>query len=243
MSLNTSAQNPSWLRAALNRANVQSLSEMFQYMALGDVLGTLHVPLYGVKPLGVAGYPYTVQAGAFTYPLPDDAKCAVTGLASAYGRVGTATSENLTIDTQSSAAPAAGHAHVSGSGDVLFNSADAWTSVDVQYRPVKQDVIELFLPVVSGTGVCLLPTEFNGANPGLAVSLLEAQSTAGTVTGACDVQPIGGTPATTTWANLDVTLTKVLFVIADAVTSCRVKVGCAPRINLQALLESACNFI
>lgn len=235
----TISELPNDLRAALNRANAGSLGPMFQAIQLGDVIGTLQASLFNVAPLGkgaAAQYPYTVQAATGTYALPDDAKCMWdTGLIYAYGRKGTATSAVLTVDTAASTAPSAGHCKLSASGDIIFAAADAWTGVDLQYRPQKQDVVELFLPVT--TSIATLPASI------AAVSLLEAEALTGTVKGKCVIQPIGGAPATTTWANLDVTLTEVLFVVADAVTSCRVKVGVAPKVQLQALLEAAAIFI
>jgi len=228
--------NQTSLKLALDRANPNSLASMLRMVAIGDVLRNLPTYLRGKAPLAVAAYPYIVQSGAQAVALPDDAKGLT--LFAAYGRAGTATATALTIDATASSAPAAGHAKLSPSGDIMFNSTDAWTSVDAVYLPNKMDVVELFLPVIPGTGLCTLPTTQNGL-PALYVSLMEAEALTGTVVGKEAILAPGAAPGSSRQANLNVALTGVFFEVADAVTSCRVKLGIASLVDVDALLTAA----
>ncbi len=74
--------------------------------------------------------------------------------------------------------------------------------------------------------------------PGGVIALLEAFSLAGTLTGQLRVkQPTAAAPATTL-ANLDLAKQNVLFAVADAVTSCRVKLLVCPDVDLQTILQA-----
>lgn len=241
----TISTNPNSLKAALNRAQLQSIATIFEFIAIGDQLRALNTTLRAKAPLGAgaaAQYPYTIQAGAGTWALPDDAK-AVVGI-SAYARAGTGTLGVLTYDGVEATAPAAGHWAISPSGDVVFNSTDAWTSVDVVYTPQKQDVVELVgIGVTSGTGVCTLPTTQNGVSPPNYVSMLEAEALAGTTTGKKVVGlPVAAAPSTGL-AALNTNKLSVFFATADAVTSARLKLGVASKIDIDALLEATSAFI
>jgi hypothetical protein len=231
MSLNSL---PNSLRQALNRAQPGSIGSMLRTLAFGDVMRmSLPVALRAQHPLGVgAANPYVVQTGANSLALPEDAKAL--NIVRAWARAGTGTPAALTIDADAATAPAAGHCKVSPNGDLLFNSTDAWTSVDVTYQPEKADVIELTLPVVTGT--LTIPTQL-----GPAVRLIEAESLVGTHTGKFAITaPAAGPNATTLTARLDNALLTVLFDNADdAVTSARVKLLMAAAVDVNALLEAA----
>lgn len=223
------------LKQALNRAQPGSIGSMLYQLAFGDVVRSMKTFLRGKTPLAAGtANPYVVQTGANSLALPEDAK-ALTILA-AYARAGTGTKGPLTIDADNSTAPAAGHVKISPNGDILLNSTDAFTSVDVTYEPDKGDVVELVLPVV--TGVLTLPTQL-----GLAVRLLEAESLVGTHTGKFAVTVNADTNAVTLTAHLNLAKTTVVFDNADdAVTSARVKYLVASAKDTDALLEAASPF-
>jgi hypothetical protein len=218
------------LKNALNRANLQSLTALFELIGLGNVFRALSVAKRGVAPGAVASNPYVVASGAQPYTLPDDAKAKAIDYV--YARKGTGTAGLLTVDTTAATAPAAGHCKIAPTGDILFASADAWTSLDIVYVPEKQDTYE-----ISGLSVASNAATIP-ASAGLAVMAMEIQSLAGTKTGALEVLLAGGSPSTGQ-ACLSADKTQVLFASADAVTSCRVKLGVASAIDLDAVLEAA----
>lgn len=218
------------LKNALNRANLQSLTALLGAIAFGSVVRALTTALRGKKPLAVAAYPYVVQAGAQCLALPDDAKAM--SIEYAYARTGTGTQGLLTVDATAATAPAAGHCKVSSSGDLLFNSTDAWTSVDVVYKPEKQDAYESATATVA-SNVATIPS---GA--GLATMLMEAESLVGTKTGKFVIVQPGATPITGQ-AALSLDKTQVVFAAADAVTSCRFKIGVASSVDVDAALEAS----
>lgn len=229
-------QNPTALKLAINRANLQSLGPEFQVIALGNVLRALPTYLYGQAPVSTDSY---VSASSAAIVLPDDAKALYSGnggIISAYARAGSGTAGPLTIDASSGTAPASGHCSVAPNGDLQFNlGTDAWTSVDVVYVPQKLDIYEETLPVVSN--LLTLPTSF-----GNAVLLLEAESKVGTLVAKMKIQ-LPAASVTTGQSSLNLAKTGVNFASADAVTSARVKFGVVPAIDLNALLEAASNFI
>jgi len=221
---------PNSLKAALNRASLQSLTALLSAIGLGDVVRALPTSLRAKAPLAVAANAYVVQSGAQSLSLADDAKAME--IKYAYARSGAGTVGSLTIDATAASAPAAGHCKISSNGDILFNSTDAWTSVDVVYTPEKQDVGE-YTGLAVASNALTIPTQ-----PGPAVMLLEVESLAGTKTGKLAVIAPGGSPSTGQ-ACLNAAKTQVVFASADAVTSARVKVGFACAKDVDALLEGS----
>lgn len=228
MSINSLANS---LKAALNRAQVGSISAMLKTIAFGDFVRSAQTYLRakGVLAAGTAN-PYVVQSGANSIALPEDAKAL--NLIKVYARAGTGTAGLLTIDVDAATAPAAGHVKISPNGDVLFNSTDAWTSVDVVYEPEKGDVVETTLAVASNS--LTIPTAY-----GPVVRLLEAEALVGTNTGKFAIAANAASNGTTLTANLDLAMKNVLFNSANAVTSARVKLLVASAVDVDALLEGA----
>lgn len=222
------------LKEQANKANANSLASILQALGLGDILRGLITKLQKQVPVTGARSNYnltTVQIIA----LPDDAKCeqVISGFARATGASGTL--GNLT-PVQPGVTPADAQIAATPNGDIAVLASAAYTLVDVQYVPKKEKIVELTLPVVSH--VATLPAALTTA-PCAVFSLLEAESLAGTLTGKLIVLvPSASAPATTK-AVLNMTKDSVLFATADAVTSCRVKVGVSPDFDVNALLEAA----
>jgi hypothetical protein len=235
------------LAQQIDRATHNNLATYMNLIGLGRVLRQ-QVPatLRGAVPLGVAGYPYTPQTGVFTVPLPDDAKASL--ILRAQVLAGGVAGE-LTFNAYGTTNPATTTCNVSASGDLVFNSGtDAPTIVDVVYVPEKQDAFE-FGSIAAATGVVTLPTTINGLSAAtggvlatraaVAVTLMEAEILTGTVTGKCVVlKPSNAAPATLN-ANLNLAKTQVLFHVADAPLTVRLKLGLCSVIDQNALLEAA----
>lgn len=217
------------LKAALNIAWPDTLADKFRKLAIGDILRALEAYLWRKAPVATADHLATLAA----LVLPDDAKAV--NIARATALVGTATAGELVVDLYGTT-PATGHVAVAPNGDIQFLLADAWTSVDVVYRPMKQDVVTVPITVVPGTGIGALPTTVLGRG---VVSILGATQDAGTVTGTdIVIVPSNTVPATTKQVNLNLAKTQVQFRIADAVTAATVKLGLVPATDVDALLEA-----
>src|ERR1019366_8614193 len=138
---------------------------------------------------GQPAAPYLVAAGVKVITLPDQAK--VWTISRVYARAQDASTSTgavgeITVKTPNFTTPTTGTVGVTPSGDLMFLATDAYNDVDLDYDVLKQDVYELTLPVVPGTGVCAIPARYAGAaapGVGLApgvVSLLEVESLVGT---------------------------------------------------------------
>ncbi len=209
---------------------------MFASIALGTQLRQgLHVALRAQVP---ALDPYGAASNT-SIVLPDDAKAA--NISTAYARAGTGTLGQLTVVAPGTA-PTAGQVSVSADGNILFYAADAWTSVDVEYRPEIQDTVEATLPCVSGS--IALPAGLIGPNgvTGYAVTLMEAQR-ADTSTAQLVVTKPAATNTTTGTACFDLAKAHVLLDSADGATSVRVKLGIKSAVDLNAMLEAPSTFI
>jgi hypothetical protein len=230
------APNPnvtgSTLKSALNRGQVQSLPEAAQLMAFGHIIRSLPVSKWNQAPLAAAANPW-VNATSVSLNLPDDAKAL--NIVRAYARVGTGTAAQLTVSADASTDPGAGDCSISPNGDILFHGADAWTAVDVHYQPRKTATAILQLSAASNSAT--LPTSQNGATAVYDL-LMEVQSTAGTTLGNLKITAPASTNTTSGTACLNLAKTAILFDSADAVTGVSVKVGFAPPVNLDALLEA-----
>jgi hypothetical protein len=246
MSVSTLATS---LAKQLDVATPNNLTTYLQQLGFGRILRQ-QVPATrrGVAPLAPAAYPYTLQTG-YTLALPDDAKAAVVLQATILA--GTNTGECSPL-VRYGTTPTTLQVAVSPSGDVVFAAADVPTIVDVLYMPMKQDAFEI--PAITPvTAVVTIPTGLNGlsaaaGNPfatraTLAVTLMEAEILTGTVTGKCAVLVPGAAPGTTLQVNLNVAKTQVLFKVADAPTSVRLKFGLVSTIDQDALLEALASVI
>ena len=220
------------LKDVLNRADLNTLSYVLQTAKFGDVVRSLPVHIYRIA----ANQAPTDQITAVhSYKLPDDCKASFILRATAIAGSGTA--GPLTVDASPMVtAPAAGHVNVTQSGDLAFAAADAWTSVDVLYVPLKLDVVSYTGPVVAASGIMTLPVVLQTT----AVAIYEATANIGTTTGpAAVIAQATAVPTTTHQVNFNGAKSQVQFRIADAVTSATVKLGVIPGTNLNSLLGSS----
>ena len=207
---------------ALNRANPNTLPDNLRAVRIGDVLRSVPFTLYGVAP--TLGNPQVGNAVPAVV-LPEDVK--MMGPIMVYARAGSGTLGSLAQD--STVPPAAGKFTITGSGDIAFAAADAWTSLDVWVPPLVGDIVELDLPVVAN--VAVIPAQYH------AMLLEECTATAGTVVGDEVVDQLGTTVGTG-HAALDAAMANIAFFAADAVTKCHVKMLVAPAVKLNDVLES-----
>lgn len=202
------------LKNELDKANANTLSALLAKLRFGSMLRGLVVQKIKQAPAAQSYQLATLQA----LTLPDDAKALTVERATV--RAGGVTGE-LTCDAYGTT-PLTGHIAVAPNGDLVVLAADAITSLDVWYRPMQHDVVEYTLPVAAG--VLTIPAAATTAG---VLALLEAEVTAGTVTGKKIVLVPGAAPATTK-ANLSVDKTQVLFNNGtDAPTMARVKLAVA----------------
>lgn len=255
---------PQSLKNQLNNASPAQLADMLRAIGYGDIVRRMSATLRRqAAPANTANvlssYDLAING---VIVLPDDAKAKA--ISRAYARAGSAAPGELTID-----APARGtfptittlHAAVTPAGNIATLGSDAWTDLDIVYEMADQDVVELTLPVVPGTGILTIPAAYAGvAGSGVNTTLvkdtvnnvagakgvnmlMEVEVLAGGATGKCIVLVPGGTNPASGYANLDVTKSMVYFHAADAVTQARVKLGVFRTIDLNALLEAVGNYV
>jgi hypothetical protein len=246
MTVSTQANS---LAQLLDAANANNITTLLQLLGLGRIVRQqTPATIRGGVPLVVAGYAYTPQTGVYTLQLPDDAKAAY--ILRAQVLVGSVEGE-LTFNAFGTTAPATTTCNVSASGDIVFNSGtDAPTAVDIIYVPERQDAYEI-ASISPASGVVTIPTALNGlstvsgtgpanlvSRAALAVTLMEAEILTGTTTGKCVIlKPSSSAPGSLN-ANLNLTKTQVLFHVADAPTSVRLKFGLTAVLDQNALLEA-----
>jgi hypothetical protein len=230
--------NPQGLTARLNAANPNTLADEMRLVAIGTFLRQSDVALRRANIFGAAANPYAVIAGCKVLQLPDAAKART--ISRAYARAQDASTSTgslgeMTVKTPYFTTATTGTIGITPSGDLMILTTDAYNDIDLDYAVVKQDVYELILPVVPGTGVCTIPAKYAGAAapgtnlaPGV-TNLLEAESLAGTTVGKFSIlAPSASLPGATAQANLSASKMTVLFKVSDAVTQCRIKIGVAP---------------
>jgi hypothetical protein len=238
----------------LDQADLNTLADQARAVGLGTVIRRMRVALRRANPFAQVANPYA-PAGMNVITLPDDAKASAlfvgdfaTSNAAAWVRSQDASQSTgatgaYTNKTPWGTTPTTGTVGILPTGDIAFLATDAPNDVDLCYEVAIQDVVELTLNVVPGTGVCAIPAKYAPAGPGKAglggtLTLMEAESLSGTLVRKMIVLvPAAGAPATTQ-ARLDVAKANVQFAVADAVTSCRVKLGIVPALDVNAVLEA-----
>jgi len=238
----------------LDQADLNTMADHARALGLGTVVRRMRVALRRVSPFAQPANPYA-PAGLNVITLPDDAKASAVFIGDSNTTNGAAWARTLDASTSTGTTgaftaklpwgttPTTQTVGVLPTGDIAFLGTDAPNDVDLEYEVAMQDVVELFLNVVPGTGVCAIPAKYAPAGPGKAglggtLTLMEAESLTGTLVRKMIVLvPAAGAPATTQ-ARLDVAKANVQFAVADAVTSCRVKLGVVPAIDVNAVLEA-----
>lgn len=229
---------------------IPSANTLADYLAKlggpGQILqGQLPQMLRRKVPAADLGAPVT---GMISIVLPDDAKADPNGVVSLYVRAvsgGSVLGYYVAKSTTPFTTPTTGTFSSQPNGNIMLLATDLPTDVDVTYIPMRGKVVTLDLQPVAAD-VFAIPASLTAtpkpnispAMPGGVIALLEAYSLAGTLTGQLRVKaPTAAAPATTL-ANLDLAKQNVLFAVADAVTSCRVKFLVCQDADLSTLLEA-----
>lgn len=244
------------LRQSANRADPNGLADILRALCIGDVLRSQPVYLRSVSA-GTTGAVPQQLATLGCVVLPEDAKAASI-LRCTVKTTGSGALGEYAIQLYGTT-PTAGQVAVAPNGDIVFVGTDLVTSADILYVPQKGDVYgqlansnatatpagpgtgitSLTLPVVPGTGVCLLPTALQGK----AIALMQANALVGTTTGQKIILVPAAAAVATTKAALSQDMTKIWFAIADAVTSAQVDIlvdsGLNGGADINALLEAA----
>lgn len=218
------------LKDVTNKAAPGVLTDILHKLKFGDILRSMRTVVFAQVPNAA---PTDMIAAVHTVQLPLDGKARK--ISRAWARAGTVTG-NLVVDAAPmGAATATGHVNVTESGDVSLAAADAITSIDVEYEPLKADILSFTGPVVAATGVMALPAAFVAQG---FQALISANALTGTTTGVAAVIASGAVPGTTRQANMDVLKKQVQFRIADAVTSATVVLAQVPAVDVPALLQA-----
>jgi hypothetical protein len=236
----TITKNPDGTRRSqFDACDPNLLPDLFRKMAFGSFLQgqamqvrrQIGTGATGSNQLAVSNYTLATQA---VLPLPDGGKCSIVQRCTVM-TAGVVVGE-FTCDVYGTAAAITRHCGPAACGDLQFLAADAVTWADVIYVPERGDVIETYLNVIPGTGVCAIPAWLIAKG---IVLLEEAEVVTGTAMGAKMVLiPLTAAPAAG-YAQLDLPKANVRFAVADVVSRVRVKVLVAPAEPLADVLEHA----
>lgn len=216
----------------LDKADPNSLPARMRLLKIGSLLAAMPQKLCHKAAVAHDGYNVSTLSKIAT---PEDMRGAL--IFRALARVGGVTALELAIQAYGTT-PGSGQIAVAPNGEIVVLTSDAWTDVDVLYLPDQYETVEIELPVA--TGVLTLPSWMTLRGAGM---LLEAEATAGTITGKKVVLvPAAGLPATLQ-ARLDLPHATVQFNNAtDAVTKARVKLALSPTLDRAALYAAAADF-
>lgn len=218
------------VRDQLNSAPPSILADIFRDLGIADLLlGQCNQQLRKQNP-GTAGAnsPYDLSTLSVIV-LPDNAKAS--RMLRCTVRAGGTTGE-YTEKAGYGTTPTTTTVGVTPCGNLAFLGTDLVTDADLTYIAERLDVVELYLPVVSGTGVLTIPSAL--VTQGV-VLLMEAEALAGTSTGK-KIVLVPAASAAAGRAVLSVAKDTVIFNTTDAVTRARVKLGVAPSKALQTKL-------
>lgn len=211
------------IQQALNRADPNTIADLFRSLKIGDVIRALPTTIRRrttAASTSIAAAAFAVSGQA------EEARA--NAIQSAYARAGAGAPGPLTVVAYPPAAP--GDVAIAPNGAVVTLAADAWTDVDVSYTVEKGDVVEVTANVTAN--VLTLPT--NVTNPGV-VTLIEAEALTGGSTGFKPIIAPGAAPAAGE-ANLDAPKALVQFDPADAVTKARVRLLINSSVDVSASL-------
>lgn len=214
----------STVKEALNSADPNVLADILRQLGFGNVLRSMPIP---IRKSDTAASTYVGAASRVC--VDQDVEAPALSILSAYARSGAGAVGALTAVAFP---PGAGQVAIAPNGKVVTAAADVWTSVDVSYVPEKGEVVEFTGNVVPGTGVMALPAGITSRG---VIRLLEAEALVGTSTGLKFCDAIGAAVAAGE-AALPVALTTVLFAVADAVSSARVKLLVCSEVDVNTKL-------
>lgn len=211
---------------ALDVANPSLLGPLLRKAKLGTLLRSSVVHQVHAKVPAASSYEL---ATLLAVELPENARAGF--LLWAHARASTAGVE-LTVKTRHTT-PATTEVAISPAGNIVTLATDAVTLLDFAYIPLRQEIVELELPVASNS--LSIPAVYNGRP---VVTLLEAEATAATATGKKIILAPSASAAAAGQARLNVAKTGVTFNATDAVTKARVKLGLALADDIAALLDA-----
>ena len=223
------------LKEAFNNANPNTLPTLLSRAKLGNLLRTFNVQLVKAVP---AAAPLSLAqpqlATLHKVILPDDAHAS--SIRQAWSRAGTVTGR--LVPQAPDATPTTGQIGVAPNGDITVLAADAITSLDVEYEPLKYDMFLYEGPVVAHD--LALPAAHVARG---VLMLIAADGTLGAQTGRKIVVAAGARTTTDTHVNMDVTKTLVQFDATDAITYAKVIYAVAPEYNLHVALSAETDII
>lgn len=208
----------------------------------GQIPQMLHRQVPAVDP----GAPVAVGT-LTTITLPDEAKADPSGVLSLYVRAvsgGAVLGYYVQKSTTPFTTPTTGTFSSQPNGNVMLLLADLPTDVDLTYIPQRGKVVTLSSqPVVADSyaipaALTATPQPNNLPMPGGVVVLLEAFATAGGAVGQKGIQAPNAANPAAGFAVLDLAKQNVLFAVADAVTTCTVKLLVCPDVDLSTILEA-----
>lgn len=212
------------MKMELDVANPNRLPDAIREVKLGTRLRSYVTRLFRAAP---AANPYDL-ATLQVLVLPDDAKAST--ISRVYARVATAGAGEMAVQPANTT-PATTQVAVTPNGNIAFLGTDAVLDVDVEYTPLRGDVVTISGSPV--TGSIALPTSITAYG---ALVLLEAETTAGGAGGKLIVTaPSAGDPGAGK-AKLDVAKTHVLVHAADGATAVRLKLAVVPKVDDNAVL-------
>lgn len=215
------------VKEALNDATPGTLATILAYLKFGNVLRSGPTALRGKAGAADA----SVAATAHSIGLAEDARAAQ--ILRGYARVGTGTCGELTINAPNDTPNANKEVAIAPNGDIILYATDAYTKVDIDYVPLKGEVVELDLAVASNS--MAIPSTYT--TRGL-LYLLKATVTAGDGTGVKIIESPSASAASTDCARFDLAKTHVKFDSADAATRATVRLLVASVLDVDAALEA-----
>lgn len=230
------------MKASFNRANPNTLADLFRKIGLGDLLrGQINQSLRMAEPAADVSQLATLES--FGLAAKNTAAAEITR---AYARATNAagTLGELAIQAPN-ATPADAQIAVAPNGDIVVLAASDYVDVDVEYVPARGEVVTLEDQAVVAN-VFAIPVEYTARG---VVYLMSAtgRTIAGVATDKIIVAP--GAPAATQ-AALDVPKANVNFNAADAVVSCDVTLLVSPSrdfddepVDLDTALEDTSDLI
>lgn len=213
------------LREIASQITLNVLSDLFNIIDLGQFLRGSHTFKPRCLPVLAPG-----EHAATLQRVPKSSNSPALAVDYIYARAGTGTLGPLTLAAYP---PAAGQYSIAPNGDIVVLTADAWTALDVAWRPLRTKLVTLLLPVVSN--VLTIPAAYTAK--GVAY-LISANATTATAGGFKNVLAPGAAAPAAGQARLNLAKSTVTFAVADAVTYATVVLAVDPDVDMDAILSA-----
>lgn len=228
--MTVSRQDDNTLRAALDRADPNTLPDLLRELGLGSLFQGQFVQFRRKVNMVTQGVDAGSLATLHALRLTEGGRAA--SILRATVRAGGVTGELTPVAF--GATPATTQIAVAPNGNIVTLAADAITDLDVVFAPERGDLLNTVFPVVAH--VLTLPPKVVAQG---VVLLADAEAIEGTAIGRKVVLvPGAGAPAAGQ-ARLNIAKGMVTFAAADAVTRARVKLVQVAAEPLSTLLEGA----